>query len=118
MDLICDQYNVEKLLDELLKRHLLTLEKVCHAVGDIADIIRFGDDLGMTSGPFMAPEIYRQIFKSRHKILCDYVKSHSRCIPLSIPVVLYHCLYPILLKPELKYSILYRPMHIEWNLNS
>jgi uroporphyrinogen decarboxylase len=78
MDLICDQYNVEKLLDELLKRHLFTLEKVCHAVGDIADIIRFGDDLGMTSGPFMAPEIYRQIFKSRHKILCDYVKSHSR----------------------------------------
>lgn len=77
MDLMCDQYNVEKLLDELLKRHLATLEKVCNAVGDIADIIRFGDDLGMTSGPFMAPEIYRQLFKPRHKILCDYVKSHS-----------------------------------------
>jgi uroporphyrinogen decarboxylase len=77
MDLLCDQYNVEKLLDELLKRHLSTLEKVCMAVGDIADIIRFGDDLGMTSGPFMSPEIYRQLFKPRHKILCDYVKSHS-----------------------------------------
>ena len=47
MDLMCDQYNVEKLLDELLKRHLSTLEKVCRAVGDVADIIRFGDDLGM-----------------------------------------------------------------------
>jgi uroporphyrinogen decarboxylase len=77
MDLMCDQYNVEKLLDELLKRHLSTLEKVCNAVGDIADIIRFGDDLGMMQGPFMAPEIYRQLFKPRHKILCDYVKSHS-----------------------------------------
>ena len=50
MDLMCDQYNVEKLLDELMKRHLATLEKVCKAVGDIVDIIRFGDDLGMTSG--------------------------------------------------------------------
>lgn len=49
MDLMCDPYNVEKLLDELLKRHLATLEKVCDAVGDIVDIIRFGDDLGMTS---------------------------------------------------------------------
>ena len=78
MDLLCDQYNVEKLLDELLKRHLATLEKVCRSVGDIVDIIRFGDDLGMTSGPFISPEIYRQLFKPRHRILCDYVKTHSK----------------------------------------
>jgi uroporphyrinogen decarboxylase len=78
MDLMCDQANVEKLLDELLKRHLTTLEKVCNAVGDIVDIIRFGDDLGMTQGPFMEPEVYRQLFKPRHKILCDYVKEHSQ----------------------------------------
>jgi len=77
MDLMCDQYNVEKLLDELLKRHLSTLDKVCRAVGDVADIIRFGDDLGMMQGPFMSPDIYRALFKPRHKILCDYVKSHS-----------------------------------------
>ena len=78
MDLMCDPYNVGKLLDELLKRHLATLEKVCDAVGDIVDIIRFGDDLGMSSGPFMDAETYRELFKPRHKILCDYVKSHSK----------------------------------------
>ena len=78
MDLMCDPYNVEKLLDELLKRHLATLEKVCEAVGDIVDIIRFGDDLGMSSGPFMDVDTYRELFKPRHKILCDYVKSHSK----------------------------------------
>jgi uroporphyrinogen decarboxylase len=78
MDLLCDQENVEKLLDELMKRHLATLERVCKSVGDIVDIIRFGDDLGMTQGPFMAPDIYRQLFKPRHKLLCDYVKKHSK----------------------------------------
>jgi uroporphyrinogen decarboxylase len=78
MDLMCDPYNVEKLLDELMKRHLATLDKVCRAVGDIADIIRFGDDLGMMQGPFMSPDIYRALFKPRHKILCDYVKNHSK----------------------------------------
>ena len=78
MDLMCDHYNVEKLLDELMKRHLATLEKVCNAVGDIVDIIRFGDDLGMTSGPFMDADTYRTLFKPRHKILCDYVKAHSK----------------------------------------
>jgi len=78
MDLMCDPYNVEKLLDELMIRHLATLEKVCAAVGDIVDIIRFGDDLGMSTGPFMDAETYRTLFKPRHKILCDYVKSHSK----------------------------------------
>ena len=78
MDLMCDQYNVEKLLDELVKRHLATLEKVCHAVGDIVDVVRFGDDLGMTSGPFMDVETYRTLFKPRHKILCDYVRQNSK----------------------------------------
>lgn len=77
MDLMCDPYNVEKLLDQLMIRHLATLEKVCNAVGDIADIIRFGDDLGMTSGPFMDEDTYVSLFKPRHKILCDYVKEHS-----------------------------------------
>ena len=77
MDLLCDPYNVERLLDQLMIRHLATLEKVCTAVGDIVDVIRFGDDLGMHSGPFMKPQIYRQLFKPRHKMLCDYVKSHS-----------------------------------------
>jgi uroporphyrinogen decarboxylase len=78
MDLMCDPENVEKLLDQLMIRHLATLEKVCHAVGDIVDIIRFGDDLGMSSGPFMDADTYRELFKPRHKILCDYVKTHSK----------------------------------------
>ena len=78
MDLITDPINVEKLLDQLLVRHLSTLEKVCDAVGDVVDIIRFGDDLGMNTGPFMDPETYRRLFKPRHKILCDYVKTHSK----------------------------------------
>jgi uroporphyrinogen decarboxylase len=77
MDLMCDHYHVEELLDQLMIRHLATLEKVCSAVGDLVDIIRFGDDLGMSSGPFMDAETYRTLFKPRHKILCDYVKTHS-----------------------------------------
>jgi uroporphyrinogen decarboxylase len=78
MDLVSDQDNVERLLDALMEIHLKTLENVCHAVGDVVDLLRFGDDLGMDSGPFMAPAIYRKLFKPRHKILCDYVKEHSQ----------------------------------------
>ena len=78
MDLMLDQTNVERLLDALMERHLKTLENVCNAVGDVADILRFGDDLGMDTGPFMQPAIYRKLFKPRHTILCNYVKQHSQ----------------------------------------
>lgn len=77
MDLYLDPINVEKLLDALLEIHLATLKKVCLAVGDVADIVRFGDDLGAMNGPFMDPEIYRQLFKPRHKQLCDFAKQNS-----------------------------------------
>lgn len=78
MDMYAEPEEVEKLLDALMEQHLATLEKVCRAVGDIVDILRFGDDLGMDSGPFMSPDVYRRLFKPRHKQLCDYVKKHSR----------------------------------------
>ena len=78
MDLILEPEQVEWLLDALMEQHLATLAKVCEAVGDVVDILRFGDDLGTDQGPFMAPEIYRRLFKPRHKILCDYVKRHSK----------------------------------------
>lgn len=78
MDLLCEPDQVARMLDQLLERHLATLAKVCDSVGDIVDIIRFGDDLGMTSSPFMDVDTYRSLFKPRHKQLCDYVKTHSQ----------------------------------------
>lgn len=78
VDIVTDPVNVERLLDALMEQHLQTLAKVCTAVGDIADVVRFGDDLGTDQGPFMSPKTYRQIFKPRHKLLTDYVKQHSQ----------------------------------------
>lgn len=77
MDLYLEPDEVGKMLDQLLARHMKTLENVCKYVGDIVDFIKFGDDLGTMTGPFMAPEIYRKFFKPRLKQMCDYVKTHS-----------------------------------------
>lgn len=78
MDLAAEPEKVEALLDALLERHLAALEQVCRAVGDVADIVRFGDDLGTNNGPFMSPATYRRLFKPRHKILCDYVHKRTK----------------------------------------
>jgi uroporphyrinogen decarboxylase len=77
IDLAQDQVGVERLLDALMEVHLATLQKVCTAVGDVVDVLRFGDDLGTDQGPFMSPATYRKLFKPRHTILCDYVHKNS-----------------------------------------
>jgi len=78
MDLLCEPDQVARMLDQLMERHLATLENVCKSVGDIVDIVVFGDDLGMTTGPFMDTSTYKTLFKPRLKQLCDYVKTHSK----------------------------------------
>lgn len=77
MDIVLEPVEVERLLDELMAVHLHTLELVCEAVGEVVDILRFGDDLGFDQGPFMTPESYRKLFKPRHTQLCEYVHQHS-----------------------------------------
>jgi uroporphyrinogen decarboxylase len=77
MDLIAEPEEVERLIEALMEIHLVTLEKVCTAVGDIADVCRFGDDLGMDTGPLMSPGTYRSLFKPHHAKLCDYVHKNS-----------------------------------------
>ena len=77
MDLLLEPMKVHALLDALMESHLSTLKKTCEAVGDIVDIIKFGDDMGMINGPLFSKEIYREFFKPRHKMLCDYAKSHA-----------------------------------------
>jgi len=77
MDCYIDKKNVEILLEELMKRHLSSLKKVCDAVGDVVDIVRFGDDLGMDQSTFVSPDVYRELFKPRHKILTEYVHKNS-----------------------------------------
>ena len=81
MDLLAEPEEVEVLLDELMKLHLQTLEKVCEAVGDCCDILRFGDDLGTTGGLFMPPDTYREPFKPRHTTPNAFVPENSQIKP-------------------------------------
>ena len=92
-DLLLDPEGVERMLDELMIRHLDTLDKVCKSVGDVCDIMRFGDDLGMDSGPFMRPDIYRDLFFPKHKQLNEFVHKNS-----SMKTFLHSCgsLYPLM----------------------
>jgi uroporphyrinogen decarboxylase len=56
----------EAFLDRLVALHLAGLERFLGAVGEHIDIVLFGDDLGMQTGPQISPDMYRRFFKARH----------------------------------------------------
>lgn len=93
MDIYSEPEQVIALNEQLLIRHLAMLEKVCEYVGDVVDIVRFGDDLGMDIGMFMSLEKYREVFKPYHTKINEYVHTHS-----NMKTFLHSCgsIYPVM----------------------
>lgn len=85
LNLAMDPPAVHDFLDRLMEIHLNNLERFLGAVGNNIDIILFGDDLGMQSGPQMSPEMYREFFKPRHQQLWAKAKE------LADVKVMLHC---------------------------
>ena len=73
-----DQEEANRLLDLLMEVHLENLEKFIEAVGDNIDIIQMGDDLGSQRSTLVSPDMYRKLFKPRHKRLFQFIKDRSR----------------------------------------
>ncbi|HEX2973095.1 MAG TPA: uroporphyrinogen decarboxylase family protein [Tepidisphaeraceae bacterium] len=67
-----------RFLDRLVEMHLANLEKYLSAVGPYIDIILFGDDLGMQTGPQMSPRMYHEFFYPRHRAMWQRVKELSK----------------------------------------
>ncbi|MBN2377567.1 MAG: hypothetical protein JXD22_14300 [Sedimentisphaerales bacterium] len=78
MDIYTDPQNVMRLVKTLADIYFVTLQETVEKLGDLVDVFRIGDDLGMYSGPFMSPEVYRKLFKPVHKEFCAYIKKHTQ----------------------------------------
>ena len=64
-----DPARAHQFLDRLTEIHLRNLERFLGAVGSNIDVILFGDDLGMQTGPQMSTAMYREFFKPRQQLL-------------------------------------------------
>ncbi len=73
------------LLERLTQHHLKNLEKYLGLVGPYIDVILFGDDLGMQTGPQISPRMYREFFKPRH------ARMWKRAKELANVKVMLHC---------------------------
>jgi uroporphyrinogen decarboxylase len=85
MLLAAEPKHAHRFLDKLVEIHLTNLERFLAAVGEHIDIILFGDDLGMQTGPMMSPKMYCEFFKPRHKLLWNRAKQ------LADVKVMLHC---------------------------
>jgi uroporphyrinogen decarboxylase len=63
-----------RFLDKVVEIHLRNLDRFLQTVGPYIDIIMFGDDLGMQSGPQVSPAMYREFFKPRERAMWQRVK--------------------------------------------
>jgi uroporphyrinogen decarboxylase len=72
--LAAEPRQVHRFLDRLVEIHLANLERFLRNVGRSIDVIVFGDDMGMQTGPQFSPAMYREFFKPRHALMWGRAK--------------------------------------------
>ena len=75
-----------RFLDRVVEMHLDNVQKYLSAVGPYIDIINFGDDLGMQTGPQISPRMYKEFFYPRHKLMWETAKKLA-----PVKVMLHSC---------------------------
>jgi uroporphyrinogen decarboxylase len=76
-DLVINQKFACNLLDMGLEIQMELCKRMLEAVGNCVDVVHFGDDYGMQTGPILSPDLYRNIFKPRQKKLYSFIKSKT-----------------------------------------
>ena len=74
------------ILGMLTELYLAALERFLEKYGPYIDIIQFGDDLGMQSGPQISPRMYRKLFKPYHQKMWRRAKEVA-----DVKVMLHSC---------------------------
>jgi uroporphyrinogen decarboxylase len=72
------------LLDAVLDVLLEINRRAFREVGDLIDIVAFGDDVGQQDRPLCSPELYRRLIRPYQERIVDCIKSNTRA------KILYH----------------------------
>lgn len=77
MLLAADPARAHRFLDRLMEIHLRNLDRYLEAVAPHIDVILFGDDLGMQTGPQVSPAMYLEFFQRRERVMWEMVKRRA-----------------------------------------
>jgi uroporphyrinogen decarboxylase len=73
MDMASDRAYVETLAERVLEWLLEFWTLVLDEVGPYIHVVELSDDLGGQYGPLFSPDLYREVYKSRHRRLTDLI---------------------------------------------
>jgi uroporphyrinogen decarboxylase len=77
IDLAADKKLAGALFDAVTEQSTAMTEEILKVGGDLADVVYTSDDMGFQTGPMVSPELYRELFKPRHKKYFDTVKKNT-----------------------------------------
>jgi uroporphyrinogen decarboxylase len=86
MDTVLNPSLLEYIMDRILEIQMEMSRLLLQEVGDYADVVLIGDDLSHQGGLTYSPDMYRKLFKPRHKKQVGFLKKHA-----SKAKILYHC---------------------------
>lgn len=77
VDLVIRPEFANALLDKILDVHIQCYKEYLSVVGEYVQVIEWGDDYGMQTGPLLSPAVFRKYFKPRIRKFLDIVKSKT-----------------------------------------
>jgi uroporphyrinogen decarboxylase len=75
MDLVDNKDFAHALLTKITSIRKLNAERFLSEVGEYLDVFQLADDLAMQNGPYMSPELYREMIKPYQIELFQFVKA-------------------------------------------
>ena len=78
MDLAANRRFAEALLDSVTERIIAILKGILKEVGELVDVVCWGDDLSHKGGPMIDPQTYRQVLKLRQRRIMDEMKRGTK----------------------------------------
>ncbi|MGQ9786088.1 MAG: uroporphyrinogen decarboxylase family protein [Anaerolineae bacterium] len=77
-DLYWDPGFAEALLDKITETDIALWDAFLNAVGDYVHVVAQGDDVGIQTGPYISPEMYRKFIKPRQRRIFDFIHSKTQ----------------------------------------
>ena len=77
LDMAYNKTYVEALAERVVEWLLEFWDLVLDEVGPYVDVVELSDDLGGQHGPLFSPQLYREIYKPRHRRLADLIHSKT-----------------------------------------
>jgi len=78
VDLAWDARFATALLDKITETDIALWDAYLKSVGDYVQVVTQGDDVGMQTGTFVSPGMYRKYVKPCHKRLYDFIHSKTK----------------------------------------